>query len=246
MARTLLIRGMLVGVVAGVLAYAFASLFGESPIDKAIAFEGIHSHGGDEEELVSRTVQSTLGLATAVLVYGAALGGIFGLAFAFAYGRLGQIGARATSLLVAGLGFVAMALVPFLKYPANPPAANNAETIGRRTTLYFLMLLFSVLTAVGAVLLARSLTLRLGGWNATLVAIAAFIAVVGIVGAVLPAVAETPADFPATVLYQFRLASISTQLVVWTTFGVLFGALTERSLRRQQAGVTPRQPAAVG
>jgi predicted cobalt transporter CbtA len=244
MARTLLIRGMLVGIVAGVLAYAFASLFGESPIDKAIAFEGMHSHGGEDgPELVSRTIQSTLGLATAVLVYGAALGGIFSLAFAFAYGRLGHLGARATALLVAGLGFVAIALVPFLKYPANPPAANNAETIGRRTTLYFLMLLFSVLAAVGATLLAKSLTSRLDTWNAVLVAIAAFVVVVGIVAALLPSITETPADFPATVLYQFRLASITTQVVVWTTLGLLFGALTERSLRRQ---ATALHPAPVG
>jgi|tagenome__1003787_1003787.scaffolds.fasta_scaffold20617094_2 predicted cobalt transporter CbtA len=239
MARTLLIRGMLVGVVAGVLAYGFASLFGESPIDKAIAFEGMHSHGGDEPEVVSRTIQSTLGLATAVLVYGAALGGIFALAFAFAYGRIGRLGARATSLLVAGVGFVAVALVPFLKYPANPPAANNAETIGRRTTLYFLMLLFSVCAAIGATLLAKSMTSRLDAWNAVLVAIAAFVVVIGIVAALLPSVAEVPADFPAAVLYQFRLASISTQLVVWTTFGVLFGALTERSLRRQASAMHP-------
>jgi len=243
MARTLLIRGMLVGVVAGVLAYAFASLFGESPIDKAIAFEGMHNHGDHEPELVSRTIQSTLGLATAVLVYGAALGGIFAMAFAFAYGRIGRLGARATSLLVAGLGFVAVALVPFLKYPANPPAANNPETIGRRTTLYFLMLLFSVCATIGAALLAKSMTSRLDTWNAVLVAVAAFIAVIGIVAVLLPSIAEVPADFPATVLYQFRLASISTQLVVWTTFGVLFGALTERSLRRQAAAM---HPAAVG
>jgi len=57
------------------------------------------------EEVVSRAVQSTLGLGTAVLVYGTALGGIFALAFAFSYGRLGALGARATSMLVAATGF---------------------------------------------------------------------------------------------------------------------------------------------
>jgi predicted cobalt transporter CbtA len=244
MARTLLIRGMLVGLVAGVLAYAFASLFGESPIDKAIAFEGMHAHGGaDEPELVSRTIQSTAGLAVAVGVYGAALGGIFALAFAFAYGRVDNLGARATSLLVAGLGFVTFALVPFLKYPANPPAANNPDSIGHRTTLYFLMVLFAVLAAVGSVLLARSLTSRLDTWNAVLVAVGAFIAVTAVVAILMPTVNETPADFPATVLYQFRIASIGTQAVVWTTFGLLFGALTERSLRRRADAL---HPAAVG
>lgn len=235
MARTLLIRGMLVGLVAGVLAFAFASLFGESPIDKAIAFEGLHATAGAEEEpeLVSRAIQSTVGLGVAVLVYGAALGGIFALGFAFAYGRIGNIGARATSLLVAGLGFVTFAFVPFLKYPANPPAANNPDSIGHRSTLYFLMVLFAVLAGVGSVLLARSLTSRTSTWNAVIAAAAAFIAVITVVSLVLPTVNEIPADFPATVLYQFRLASLGTQAVLWTTFGLLFGALTERSLRRR-------------
>jgi hypothetical protein len=47
----------------------------------------------------------------AVAVYGAALGGIFALAFALVYGRIGPVGARATALLVAGVGFVAFSLV---------------------------------------------------------------------------------------------------------------------------------------
>jgi predicted cobalt transporter CbtA len=230
---------MLVGLVAGVLAFIFASLFGESPINSAIAFEGLHSHGGDEAEPVSRAVQSTAGLAVAVAVYGAALGGIFALAFAVAYGRVGQLGARATALLVAGVGFVAFSLVPFLKYPANPPAVGAEESIGRRTSLYFLMLLFGVLAAVGAVLLARSLVHRLGTWDAVLVAIGAFVAVVAVVALVLPAVNEVPSDFPATVLWRFRIASLGTQLVVWTTFGLLFGALTERSLRRRAEAMRP-------
>ena len=65
---------------------------------------------------------TTFGLGTAILVYGAAVGGIFALAFAFAYGRLGRIGVRATSVLVAAMGFTAICLVPLVKYPANPPA----------------------------------------------------------------------------------------------------------------------------
>jgi hypothetical protein len=79
-----------------------------------------------------RTIQSTVGLVVAVLIYGAALGGVFAVAYAFAQGRIGRLGARATALLVAAAGFVAVELVPFLKYPANPPAIGSADTIGRR------------------------------------------------------------------------------------------------------------------
>jgi len=233
-ARSLLARGMLVGVVAGLLAIAFGWLFGEPQIDQAIAFEYAHTPPGvDDPEPVSRAVQSTLGLGVSVLVYGAALGGIFALAFAFAYGRLGQLRARGTALLVAGLGLVAMFLVPFLKYPANPPAIGDHDTIGRRTALYFLMILISVAAATGAVLLSRSLTERLGGWNATLAGVGAFLAVVATAAAILPGINEIPADFSATVLWRFRVAALATQLVLWTTLGLLFGALTERAARRQ-------------
>jgi hypothetical protein len=233
MARTLLVRGMLVGLVAGILAFGFASLFGESPIDQAIAFEGAHLHGADGPTLVSRAVQSTFGLLVAVGLYGAALGGLFALAFAFVYGRVGQLAARVTSVLVAAVGFVAVYLVPFLKYPANPPAVGHPDTIGRRSALYLLMVLISVLAAVGAVLVGRPSVARLGRWNAILLGTGTFVAVVAVASLVLPSIDEVAGDFPASVLWRFRLASVGTQLVLWTTFGLLFGALTERSLRRR-------------
>jgi predicted cobalt transporter CbtA len=228
-ARSLLVRGMLVGVVAGVLALAFSRLFGEPPIDQAIAYEEAHSHPG--AEMVSRTVQSTFGLGVAVLVYGAALGGLFALGFAFAYGRLGPLSARATALLVAATGFTAVFAVPFLKYPANPPSAGNGDTIGRRTALYFLMVLIAVAAAVGATLVGRSLAPKYGAWNASLLAVAGFLVVAGVAAAILPGVDEVPADFSATLLWRFRLASVGTQLVLWTTLGVLYGALTQRAAR---------------
>jgi hypothetical protein len=238
--RTLLIRGMLVGVAGAALAFVFARLIAEGPIDQAIAFEYSHlSPGTDDPELVSRTIQSTLGLGTAVLVYGTALGGIFALAFAFVHGRLGALRPRATSMLVAALGFIAIYLVPLIKYPANPPSVGRSDTIGHRTALYLLMVVISVAATVGAALLARNLATRLGVWDAVLVGAGAFIAVVAVAMLALPTVNEVPADFSATVLWRFRLASIGTQLVLWTTFGLLFGALTERRAQRAARHVQP-------
>jgi predicted cobalt transporter CbtA len=231
--RTLLVRGMLVGVVAGLFAFVFAYLVGEGPVNQAILFEGAHDAAG-EPELVSRGVQSTLGLATAVLVFGAAAGGVFAIAFAFAYGRLGQLGVRATALGVAGAAFLVFALVPVLKYPANPPAVGQGETIGRRSALFLALLIISVVAVVGAVVLGRALTARLGNWDAVLVAALAFAVAIALAGALLPTVDEVPADFPATVLWRFRLASLGTQLVLWTSLGLIFGAVTERRLQRRE------------
>jgi predicted cobalt transporter CbtA len=63
-----------------------------------------------------------------------------------------------------------------------------------------------------------------------LLAAAAFIVLVTIGCLALPGVNEVPKDFPAVVLWRFRLASLGTQAVLWAALGLVFGALTERSL----------------
>jgi predicted cobalt transporter CbtA len=233
MTRTLLLRGMLVGIVAGLLVFAFARLIGEPQVERAIALETQMDQAkgeAHEPEMVSRKVQRGLGLLTGAVVYGAAIGGLFALVFAYAYGRVGRTGPRALSALLAGAGFVAIVLVPTLKYPANPPSVGNPETIGLRTAAFFLLIVFSIAALVLAVQAGRWLHRRYGAWNASLVAAALFVVVVGVVTRLFPAIDEVPAAFPATLLWQFRLASLGAQVVMWTTLGLLFGWLTERDL----------------
>ncbi|BDM68974.1 membrane protein [Streptomyces nigrescens] len=225
--RTLLVRGMIAGLAAGGFALLVAYVLGEPRIDAAIAFEEAHSHE-HEMEVVSRGLQSTAGLATGVLIYGVALGGIAALAFCFALGRIGRFGARATALLLSGAALVAGYVVPFLKYPANPPSVGDPDTIGKRTALYFLMMLLGVLLAVAATTLGRRLAPKLGNWYATVAAVAAFAVAVGLAYAFLPAVDEVPDGFSATLLWQFRLSALAVQLVLWSAFGLVFGHLAER------------------
>lgn len=241
MVGRLLLRGMLVGVLAGLFAFGFASVFGEPPIEHAIAFEEHldhhHSEGEtDEPELVSRAIQAGLGLFVAVTVYGAAIGGLYSLVFAFVYGRFGQLSPRATAALLAGAAFVSLVLVPALKYPANPPAVGDPETIGTRTTLYFAMLVISVAALVFAIGLAKSLASRYGGWNAGLAGAAAYVVILPIAGYALPAVNEVPEHFSAVVLWNFRIASLGLQAILWTIVGLLFGFLAERALAQSPRG----------
>ncbi|MEV5915097.1 CbtA family protein [Streptomyces chartreusis] len=243
--RNLLVRGMLAGLGAGVLALIVAYVLGEPSVDKAIGFEEAHAAGHEHEvELVSRSLQSTAGLATGVLIYGVSFGGIAALAYCFALGRVGRFSPRATALLLSGCALLAVYVVPFLKYPANPPAVGDPDTIGRRTTLYFLMMVLSVLLAVAAAILGRRLAPRLGNWYATVVAVAAFALVIGLAFAFLPVVNEVPADFPATVLWRFRLSALAMQLTLWAGFGLLFGELAERLLNPRPAAVAPASAAA--
>jgi predicted cobalt transporter CbtA len=243
-ARTLLIRGMLVGAVAGVAAFLFAYLFGEGPINDAIAFEEAHAaplpHGEAATEVVSRTVQSTLGLATANVIYGIALGGVFAVVVAIALGRLGRLGARATAGVIALAGFIGVALVPFLKYPANPPATGNPDTLAQRTNLYFVMLVIGVAAVAGVAVGARMLRSRLGTWNAITVAALAAVLVVTAAITVLPSINEVPDGFSPTLLWRFRLASLGTQAVLWSTLGLLFGYLCERGQRSHAVSDTAR------
>ena len=233
MVRSFLVRGMLAGLAAGLVAFVFARLFGEPPLDGGIAYEDAAAAAAGDvggEPLVSRGVQSSLGLAVAYLVYGTALGGILALVFATVRGRLGRLDDRGTAVVVALVGFVAAVVVPFVKYPANPPASSIDETIGQRTGLYVLFVLVSVAAAVGAAVLARRLADH-GWWNAVLLAAGAYVVVVGLVGGLLPAIAETPTDFPASVLYDFRLASLGAQLVLWTSIALIFATLVHRDAR---------------
>ncbi|MCL7493014.1 CbtA family protein [Streptomyces sp. MCA2] len=236
--RTLLVRGMLAGLAAGVVALVVAFLLGEPRVDAAIAFEEAHSHGhGHEVEVVSRGMQSTAGLATGVLVYGVALGGIAALVFCFMLGRIGRFGARTTAALLAGAALLVY-LVPFLKYPANPPAVGDPDTIGQRTALYFLMMLLGILLAVGATILGRRLAPKLGNWYATVAAGAAFVVAVGIAYAFLPSYDNVPHGFPGTLLWQFRVTTIAIQLVLWTAFGLVFGHLAERVVAARPEATT--------
>jgi predicted cobalt transporter CbtA len=277
MVRTFLVRGMLVGIVAGLLSFAFLKVYGEPQVDRAIAFEtqqdeakeaaekaenhhdnhGVaghdhathdhasaahdheaeataHAAGHDEPELVSRPVQAGLGLLVAVLVYSAAFGGLFGLVFALAYGRTASaLTPQALAAVIALTGFVAIYLVPNLKYPANPPAVGEPDTIGIRTALYFVMIAVSLAAMIVSLALKRLFVARFGEWSANVLVAACYIVLVGMASLLLPGVNEVPEQFPATLLWNFRIASIGAQLIMWATLGLLFGALSQRAAEYQ-------------
>jgi predicted cobalt transporter CbtA len=217
MLRNLVVCGLIAGVCAGALAAGFATVTGEPAIDRAIAYEGAHAGP------VSREVQKSAGLLTATVVYGLSLGGLFAIAFAVAYGRVGRATPRATAYGLAAAAFVVVFLVPFLKYPASPPGATDPETIGTRTLAYATMVAISLLAATAALRVRRS--------RGNLAAAVLFVVVVGAAGLALPAFHEVPADFPASTLWSFRAASIGTQAVIWLTIGLMFGPLAQRTMR---------------
>lgn len=240
MEKKIILRGLLAGALGSVAAFVFARTFVEPVIDKAIGFEEAHAGGHDHGvELFTRGVQANIGMGFGVLGFGVAMGALYAVAYCVAYGRVGAVSSRLLSVLLAGAMFLSLYVVPFLKYPANPPAVSLEETIRQRTLLYLLMVVLSAALMIGAVWLGRSLVQTLGAWSATLSATAAYIVAVAVVMAVLPTVDETPEHFPADVLYEFRLYSLGTQLVMWAVIAVVFASTVERVLdeKRQEISV---------
>ena len=260
MEKRLIVRGLLAGAIAAVLAFVFARLCAEPVIGRAIAFEdgriaaedahGTHEHGA---ELFSRGVQANTGLGFGVLIFGVAMGALFAVLFCVVSARVTggakNLTPQALSALLAAGAFGAVYLVPFVKYPPNPPAVGQADTIGERTGWYLVMVLASVVLAIAAVWLAARLAVRFGPWNSWLLAAGAYLVAIAVVMVLLPTVDETPQPmrdlagaisypgFPADDLYEFRLVSLTTQLVLWTTIGLVFGTLAGRLLgERAEAG----------
>lgn len=261
MEKKLILRGILAGAVAGLLAFVFARIFAEPQIAKAIDYEsgrdaaqsaldkaaGLPAEAADPD-LFSRTIQANVGIGVGMVFFGMAMGALFAVAYTVCLGRTGGLRARSLALLVAGGGFLGMYLVPFLKYPANPPAIGHEETIKQRSALYLIMVVCSIAFLAGAVYLGKYLQKRYGNWNATLLAGAAFVVAIGIVMLLLPQLGhlsynkanfgnqatETPLPlkdskgnivypgFPADVLYTFRFYSVAAQLILWTALGLIF------------------------
>ena len=274
MVRALVLRGAAVGALGGLLAYLFAWIFAEPAIQSSIDYEAGRSEAEaaiaaaagevpsvESPELFSRAVQGNVGLGVGMVGFGVAVGLLFAVAFCMAYGRTGSLRPRPLALLIALGGFLTLFLVPFVKYPANPPAVGDHDTIRDRAALWLLMVVVAVVCAIAAAWLGQRLQARYGTSNATLLACAAFVIVIGAVMAVLPAlgelsmhaahgggaVTETPQPlrdaagvivypgFDADVLWQFRVASIGAQAILWAAIGLTFAPLAERVFRRYGA-----------
>ena len=126
-------------------------------------------------------------------------------------------------------------LIPFLKYPANPPSVGDPSTIRERTAAYFTLVALSLLATLIAWISARSLEARgVGASRRRLTVGAGLVVVVGVLFFLLPA-APSAGGFPSGTLWAFRLSSLGTQVAFWAGLGLLFGVLCERA---RKEGVT--------
>lgn len=240
-------RGLVAGVCAGIVAAVFAFVVAEPTIDRAIELEGQraaaaepqqtadHSHAPgtsahEHGEVVSRDVQRRAGAPAGFVAIGAALGLLFGLVYAGLRGS-GDGWQRSLQL---GAASIAVLLVVFARYPPNPPGVGDPATVDERTRYYFAALLLGFAGVGGAWRASRALAVR--GWTPALrhtaVAIGG-LAVVGAVYAVMPSTDDEIA-IPAQLLWDFRVQSLATQLLLLGGIAAGFGVLSERAARARR------------
>jgi uncharacterized membrane protein len=223
-------RGMAAGLLAGLLAGLFAFLFGEQFVESAIQLE--QTAGDQGGEIFSRSTQK-VGLFFATGLFGVTVGGLFGLAYAYFRDYLLSDSEWNRSLALAATIFAGAFLIPFVKYPANPPTVGDPATIGERTASYLTMVALSLLVVLAAWYAARALRARGTGAPARHLTVGlGIIVAVGVLFLILPS-APDPGEFPSGLLWSFRLSSLGTQLLFWTSLGVVFGLFCERANRRK-------------
>ncbi len=240
---TILRRAVLAGLLAGATAAVYVGLVAEDSIDAAIAIEeaaaaadhdadhdagqsadsgGATQHHGDEA-LFTRGQQVVGGLVAAV-IFGLVIGVVFATVYAAIRHRITVGSETGRMLLLASAAYLVTAVLPALKYPANPPAVGDPDTVNERTLLYFGFLAVAIIGAFAVGMLYVRLAARLDRSAAVVVAGAAALVGTAVLLTVWPSGGDLVADdFPAQLLWDFRLESLATLTIIWTTFALAMG-----------------------
>ena len=222
MFRRLLKQGVAAGMAGGVGLALVLRLIGEGPLGRAVALEGDGGH-----EMFSRGTQKLGGMAAALL-FGAAAGAVFSVAYALVRHRMRTTDDWRAAVGLAAAAFAGVFLLPFLKFPANPPIVGDPDTVGRRTALYLVAVGWSLVATWAGWRAWRALVARgLPPAQAVPATLAVWVglAVVGLVA--LPSNPDR-VDAPATLIWQFRMASLAGAAVFWSVVGMVFGWLRVR------------------
>ena len=230
-----LIGAVIAGVLAGLVASVLLTFTAEPVIDQAIAVEesrrrAVEAHNAAAEpELVARSEQKGAGRFAAYGLGGAAYGVIFGTAFLALRRRPGDAFGRA--LLAGALVAGAFTVMPFIKYPPNPPAVGDPATISERQWKYLALVFLSLVVLSGAARLSGRLRQRQWLDDERLIAVGLAVVVpLGLIGALLPPFSD-PIELPANLVWRFRIASLGGNLLLWTVLTVAFGAAAVRRER---------------
>lgn len=229
---------LLAGVAAGLVLAGINYFIAEPIIDQAIGIEIENNIAVGEtvdfDELNSYRVWQKEGTFVAGAFLGLTYGAILGIAYVFARRYLPSSDDRKKALVLAGLMCLALYIVPFIKYPANPPAVGDPETIGIRDSLYTTYQLTSGLIVLGlSVLMFKFRTINLFKYLIPVF----YVGLIGLIFAIFPANPDA-ITAPMDLINSFRMVTFTSMIIFYLVLGIVFGAIWRRYKPHEATRIT--------
>ena len=221
-----LISGAFAGIIHGTVNFAIV----EPYLDQSIGIENQNLFAtGEEKDTLEfwveyegyRTWQKSGQILSGVIL-GTSLGALFGIVFILFRGSLPGNNDVKKAIVLAGIMWFTMFVIPFLKYPANPPTAGDPETVALRSILYISLITISGLGI--AIFYKLSERLKNNRKLVTLISYGVFISII------FTAMPENPDKItaPENLVEGFRTMSFIGVTSFWVSLGVIFGFFCNR------------------
>ena len=230
-------------LAAGLTVAIFHYLATEPVIERAIALEEQkHAAAGTTEmPIVSREVQR-VGLFIGFLIYGMVWALLFGATYHFVQRWLPASGSVKARFVLALAGYWSVGLMPFCRYPANPPGVGDPDTIGYRQSLYLAFLALSIAGTALSLALGQYLGQRRGPGPGGILPALALLAGFSLVLFLVMPNNPDPVQMPIGLVTSFRALSLAGLTLFWAVLGFLFAML----LRQRPAERSLSQPRGAG
>jgi predicted cobalt transporter CbtA len=231
---------LLAGAIAGTILGAINQVVVEPYIDHAIELEMLQQNTTAQSgqvitnpaEFAAYRFWQKGGEIIAGTILGLSIGSLYGIVFAYTRGSIsGTNNNKKKALIVAGIMWLVLFLMPALKYPPNPPAVGNPETIYYRQSLYVAFLAISGFSALGLAFLYRKMMVASSNNTKKKVIIipsAVYAAIMAGAYLAMPANPD-PINAPIDLVIGFRITSAITISMFWAVLGVIFGALWDKA-----------------
>jgi len=228
----ILILGLVAGLIAGLLVGGFHNIFTVPVLERAIDFEEAQAalaapNAPDEDTLVSLGTQRW-GMAIGTGIYGAVLGIVFAAGFTVLRRAAPNWKPLALAVTVSILGFWALSLFPFIRYPLSPPGVGDHDTLTYRQVLQTLFMILSVL-GVGVALFAIRAINEKAQETGSRLQMYGGVALVYLVFNVIMYLAHPanpdPVPVPIDLLQLFQALTMVGQFLIWALMagGVVVG-----------------------
>ena len=155
-------------------------------------------------------------------ILGMSIGALFGIVFVYSRNSLPKGHTVKKTFVLAAIMWLTIFLIPFLKYPANPPTVGDADTVVLRQTLYLLFIAISGFSAVGFFVLYKKLQNKKKGF--AFVGYAVFITAVFFIMPPSPDEVTAPMDL----VNGFRTMSVVAVSTFWVAEAIILGALWQK------------------